>query len=157
MKNEVLDYKAYAVSSGSVSYLYVRDPSDDATRAALHDAFAPYVMPDGPLAHLWTHDEIVAAGGDPAAAFAVEAAPGFGLMAGFDGEVVKPSKQKGTHGYDPKLPVMRASLIFYGPPVVAGRLSDARLIDIAPTVAGWLSLDMKDVDGHALPVKLRGQ
>jgi hypothetical protein len=50
---------------------------------------------------------------------------------------------------------MKASLIFYGPSIAAGRLEGARLMDVAPTVAGWLGLKMERAEGRALPVKIK--
>jgi len=59
---------------------------------------------------------------------------------------------RGMHGYDPARPEMKASLILYGSSIEHGDLPSARLIDIAPTVASWLGLELAGVDGKPLEV-----
>lgn len=39
-----------------------------------------------------------------------------------------------------------------GPGIRQGPISGARLIDIAPTVARWLAVDIGDVDGAPLAI-----
>jgi hypothetical protein len=52
---------------------------------------------------------------------------------------------------------MRASLIVYGPPVAPGKLDGARLIDLAPTIVGWLGIKMAAAEGAPLPIGLRAK
>jgi len=42
-----------------------------------------------------------------------------------------------------------------GATVPHGVVVDAHLVDVAPTIAGWLGLSMTDVDGKPLVVKPR--
>jgi hypothetical protein len=49
---------------------------------------------------------------------------------------------------------MRASLLVYGPAIGPGKIENARLIDVAPTVAGWLGFDLPKVEGSALAIPL---
>src|SRR5690606_19174568 len=67
-------------------------------------------------------------------------------------EVITTSEtQKGAHGYSPSDPLMDASFIASGAGVKAGvTLGRIGNIDIAPTVAKLLGIEMKDVDGRAL-------
>jgi hypothetical protein len=41
-------------------------------------------------------------------------------------------------------------LLVLAPGVPPGPIHDARLVDIAPTIAAWLALPLGEVDGHAL-------
>jgi hypothetical protein len=50
---------------------------------------------------------------------------------------------------------MKASLLVYGPAIAHSELSNARLIDIAPTIAGWLGFEMNMAEGQPLPILLR--
>ncbi|MGH9815114.1 MAG: hypothetical protein ACRD6I_03455, partial [Candidatus Acidiferrales bacterium] len=93
-------------------------------------------------------------GGDPQAALAFAAAPGYDIVRGYSGDVVFPPGSVAGHGYDPRTPAMRASLLLYGPAIAPGKLEGARLIDIAPTVAHWLGLEMEKAEGHPLAVSL---
>jgi predicted AlkP superfamily pyrophosphatase or phosphodiesterase len=90
-------------------------------------------------------------GGDPDAFIALEAELGTFFGKG-RGQYETPTSLRGMHGYDPARPEMRASLILFGPTIAHGELASARLIDIAPTVAGWLGLELAGVDGKPLQV-----
>lgn len=61
----------------------------------------------------------------------------------------------GAHGYDPALPEMSAVFYVAGPDIRAGRLTRARNIDVAPTIARLLDVPPAPVvDGRALPVRI---
>ena len=64
-------------------------------------------------------------------------------------------KYHGTHGYLPERAEMRATLVMYGPLVLPTLLTDARLIDIAPTIAPLLGLRLPKPDGRPLPLRLK--
>jgi predicted AlkP superfamily pyrophosphatase or phosphodiesterase len=91
-------------------------------------------------------------GGDPDAFLALEAVEGTVITGDYTGKFTEPSKLGGTHGYFPDRPEMRSSLIFYGPSIGAGKIANARMIDIAPTIARWLGLDLSSAQGSALAV-----
>jgi len=61
----------------------------------------------------------------------------------------------GAHGYDPTLPEMSAIFFAAGPDIRSGRLTRVRNIDVAPTVARLLDVELgPTVDGRALPVRI---
>ncbi|MCL5288991.1 MAG: hypothetical protein M1453_13485, partial [Acidobacteria bacterium] len=68
-----------------------------------------------------------------------------------------PARGPAGHGFAPDHKDMKASLVFYGPSIAAGKIEGARLIDVAPTVAGWLGLKMERAEGQALPVKIKAR
>jgi hypothetical protein len=77
--------------------------------------------------------------GDPVAAVPVLSVPNF----------------YGAHGHDPSIPEMSAVFFAAGPDIRAGRLTRARNIDVAPTVARLLDVELgPTVDGTALPVRI---
>jgi predicted AlkP superfamily pyrophosphatase or phosphodiesterase len=89
-------------------------------------------------------------GGDPRAFLALEGAPGVcfgGDLSKYD--AVEPGVAA-THGYDPNLPDMKASLLIYGASIAPRVLEGARMIDIAPTVAHLLDIALPDVEGRPL-------
>jgi hypothetical protein len=49
---------------------------------------------------------------------------------------------------------MRATMLFVGPRLAPSTLHAARLVDLAPTVAGWLGLQLDPSDGRALAIEL---
>ncbi|MEQ1861622.1 MAG: ectonucleotide pyrophosphatase/phosphodiesterase [Chthoniobacteraceae bacterium] len=69
------------------------------------------------------------------------------------GVVITPKSDevKGTHGYDPNQPMLHGSFVAWGAGIKPGATLD-RIdnLDVAPTMAALLGLEMKDVDGKVL-------
>jgi predicted AlkP superfamily pyrophosphatase or phosphodiesterase len=153
---EVTDWRAAFLGTGGQGYVYLKDPADSSARdaaLALFRELAAHPTETG-IAKVRLPEEIHALGGDPKAAFAIEAADGWALARGYRGELTEAlPRPHGHHGYDPGRADMSASMIFYGPPIAHGELTDARLLDVAPTVAGFLSLPLS-ASGHPLAVPL---
>jgi predicted AlkP superfamily pyrophosphatase or phosphodiesterase len=150
-QGRVADWRAAINTSGGSAYVYLKDVGDAAAAAAVRRCYQERAArPDGGLARVLEADQIRTMGGDPGAFLALEAQPGWSLGGGYAGDLVGPPPYAATHGYDPARPEMRASLLVLAPGVPAGPIRDARLIDIAPTIAGWLGLPLGDVDGHRL-------
>ncbi len=149
----VTAWKATLVVNSGQAYVYLHDAGDAATREAVKKLFTSRVGQEGSgIGRVYEAADIHAAGGDPDAFLALEAAPGYQMGAGYSGDYVAPAIYHATHGYDPNRPEMHASLILYGPNVPHGTLAGARLVDVAPTIAEWLSLSMGVVDGKPLKV-----
>jgi predicted AlkP superfamily pyrophosphatase or phosphodiesterase len=152
-KDRITAWKASLITDGGSAYIYVNDRNDDATRRALTEIFKPLAGAQGSgIARVVAHDEIVAMGGDPDAFLALEAVEGTVITGDYTGKFTEPSKLGGTHGYFPDRPEMRSSLIFYGPSISPGKIANARMIDIGPTIAHWLGLDLSNAQGSALAV-----
>ena len=152
-KNRITAWKASLISNGGSAYIYLRDPNDAQTRQAVLDLFQPLAgAPGAGIRRIATHDEIVAMGGDPNALLALEAADQTVISSDYTGELLSPSAIGGTHGYFPDRPEMRSSLIFYGLSIGAGKIENARMIDIAPTLARWLGVELPNAQGSALTV-----
>jgi len=152
-RNKVTAWKACLISNAGSAYIYLHDKNDDATRTALLDIFKPLAGADGSgIRRMIGYDEIVALGGDPEAFLAIEAPEGTRFTNEYSGKFTEPSTQGGTHGYFPDRPEMRASLLIYGPPIAPGKIENARLIDVAPTVAHWLSLNLPKAQGQPLQI-----
>ena len=150
-KDRITAWKASLLTDGGSAYIYVNDRNDDATRRALTEIFKPLAGAQGSgIARVVAHDEIVAMGGDPDAFLALEAVEGTVITADYTGKFTEPSKLGGTHGYFPDRPEMRSSLIFYGPSISPGKIANARMIDIAPTIAALLGLVIPNPQGSPL-------
>lgn len=69
-------------------------------------------------------------------------------------DVTAPRETRGgTHGYLPDQPEMLGTLVISGYGVASGkRLGKARNIDVAPTMAKLLGIELPDADGRALDV-----
>lgn len=66
--------------------------------------------------------------------------------------MTEPSKTvTGTHGHDPALPMMGSTFVAWGVGIRPGaRLPEINSVDVAPTVARIMGLEMSDVDGRVL-------
>ncbi len=156
-KNRITDWKAYVLPSSGSAYVYVKDKDDQETRQVLLDLFQQAVANSATsgIRRFFTHDQIVALGGDPQAFLALEAAEGWSITGGVRGDVIAPAVEAAEHGWPPEMPAMRPSLLIYGPSIGHGKIEGARLIDIAPTVARWLGLKLEKAEGKPLQVPLR--
>jgi predicted AlkP superfamily pyrophosphatase or phosphodiesterase len=152
-QNRVASWRAQALTFGGGAYIYLHDADDSATAQRVGELFSPLAgQPTSGIARVLSREEIAALGGDPEAFLALEAAEGFGFGGGATGDAVASAPTPGIHGFPPDRPAMNASLLITGPGVRPGPVEGARLVDIAPTVARWLGLTMKDVEGKPLDV-----
>jgi predicted AlkP superfamily pyrophosphatase or phosphodiesterase len=155
-KNRVVDWKAYLMPSTGSAYLYVKDPNDQETRRALLEILQKAAgKPETGIRQVLTHEQIVAIGGDPDAFLAIEAMDDWAIAGGYTGDLVSPAVEAAEHGYLPERPAMHPSLLVYGPAIGHAKIEGARLIDIAPTIARWLGLQMEKAEGKPLAIPLR--
>lgn len=148
------DYKAWVRQDGGTAWVYVKDENDHATRNALAGRFGELARnPANGIARIFTAEEVKARGGDPGVFLVLEAASGFSFHDAYTGQLVEPNTGKGTHGYDPDRPELKASLVIHGPGIEPGPIDNARLIDLAPTMAAWLGLSMPGAQGRVLDVR----
>ena len=100
--------------------------------------------------------ELDAFGADGDAALGVEPLPGYVLDARLDPPFARPHSQPGGHGYRPDVPGMETALIAAGPAIEPGLvLPTTRLVDVAPTIAALLGVDLAGADGSPIPELLR--
>lgn len=141
----VTSWKAEPWATGGMAAIMLHDRSDAKTRAevrALLDKLA--ADPANGIAKILDGNEAAALGGFPDAAFVLALKPGYTLAGAFSGPLVTElPATRGTHGYLPSFPEMRASFFAMGEGVAQGR--DLGVIDmrqIAPTVAGVLGVEL---------------
>jgi predicted AlkP superfamily pyrophosphatase or phosphodiesterase len=150
----VRSWKATCVVNGGSIYVYVKDDDAQIARQVTELFRERAARPGSGIAHVFEREEIARRGGDPAATLALEAEIGVAFssaLTAYDG----PPKNSAVHGYDPQRPEMKASLLLMGPSIEPGLLRDARLVDIAPTIAGWLALELPGAEGRPLSVGAR--
>jgi predicted AlkP superfamily pyrophosphatase or phosphodiesterase len=64
---------------------------------------------------------------------------------------VKKPERSGTHGHDPNIPDLHATFVSWGAGIKPGAtLGEINNVDVAPTIAKILGLDMPGVDGKPL-------
>jgi len=128
--------KVVVIASGGTAFVHLLDPT---ARGELDAALAELTTG---IARTLSHDEIVAAGGNPAATLALVAAPGYGFGDKRTGEVVTDTPGRGTHGWPPTEPAMNSSFIAVGPGIKHADLGTIDMTAIAPMLARWLGVSL---------------
>jgi hypothetical protein len=79
--------------------------------------------------------------------------PGFSIRSAMTGSLTREVPIRGTHGYAPTHPEMRASLFMAGPGIRKGAsLGEIEVRSLAPTLAKLLGLKFPTADLEPLPV-----
>lgn len=134
-------WDAYFQASGGIGFVFLKNPGDEALRARTARLLEEVAAdPANGVERIYDRRALDEAGADPRASFAVDLRSGFQAGGGND-VLLKPASSKGTHGFAPAHPEMRASLIMAGPDVAkTGSLGTVRMTQIAPTIASWFDL-----------------
>jgi predicted AlkP superfamily pyrophosphatase or phosphodiesterase len=154
-----LDPKTHKVTAwkaepwgGASAAVVLADPNDEATKAqvkALLDKLA--ADPTYQIAHVSDAAEIAKLGGTGMASFWIDFKLGAKMSGDPNAPVESPSANKGTHGYLPTHPEMRATFILNGKSVAKkGSLGDIDMRDIAPTLARIMGVTLPHADGKPL-------
>ena len=147
-------WKAAAWPAGGSCAIVLKDANDKDTEAKVNALFAKWAkQANPPIKQIVTRAELRKLQAVPQAALMLEAAPGYSFDETLTGAEVRDSGEtyKGTHGYLPTDLRMRASMLIYGPGVRSGaKLSLARMIDLAPSIAGLLKLNLPQPEGKPL-------
>lgn len=139
-------WRALGRSSGGSMGIYVKDPKDVAPVRDLLRSRAEGMY------EVLERAELDALGYDPAAALALDPRGGWAFSGAFTERFVEGLPTvKGNHGQRPTRPGLATGFIAAGPGVRPGTsIERMRLVDVAPTVAQALGLEMPDVEG--LPI-----
>jgi predicted AlkP superfamily pyrophosphatase or phosphodiesterase len=144
-------WKAAAWPAGGSCAIVLKDVNDKETEAKVITLFSKWAKQErSPIKQVLTRGELIKLKAVPQAALMLEAAQGYSFDDTLTGAEVRDSGEtyKGTHGYLPTDPRMRASLIIYGPGVRSGaKLPLARMIDLAPSIAELLKLKLPQTEG----------
>lgn len=152
LKKEGLDDEVLSSPICGFNPFYLRRSAGPAA-AMLLRAFLERQVQDKSLglARLWSRADLDAQGAFPGAIMALESQDGTMFGSNVDGPVVTMRPEKGSHGYDPNRPDQQASLLVAGDGIRPGVvLPQARMIDVAPTLAALLGVSMPGVEGRAL-------
>jgi predicted AlkP superfamily pyrophosphatase or phosphodiesterase len=154
-EEKVKSWRALARSSGGSAAIYVKDP---ARVEEVAEAFRKASTQRGEaLYRVVGRPELDTLGFNPEAALALEPEQGWAFSGALaPGLVHGLPTVKGNHGQLPSRPELQTGFVAWGAGVRPGAvLKKARLIDVAPTIAKVLGLEMKDVEGAALDSILR--
>lgn len=147
--------KVWCQSQGGSAFVYVLD---DSQRDALLGQLKPLLKALPGVAALLEPEQYTALGlpspgENPESPHLVLAAqPGYAFDNAVTGEITNPSTSlKGTHGHLPEPPSMHATFVAAGAGLKAGvKLPVIRNIDVAPTIAHLLGLELPSAEGRVL-------
>jgi predicted AlkP superfamily pyrophosphatase or phosphodiesterase len=138
-----------AVMDGAA--LVLKDKSDTETLRRIKRIFTILAeSPEYGIARIYERAEIDKMGGYPDASLLLEPAEGFSIGGSPNGDLLE-KESGGTHGLPAHFPSMKASFLLAGPGIKRGVvLPESRMIDIAPTLAHILGLELSGVEGRPL-------
>jgi predicted AlkP superfamily pyrophosphatase or phosphodiesterase len=159
-QGRITSWRAVTQSFGGSAAILVKDPKDEAFINEVETFFTQQAeKSDGPIWRIITRREATKLGVDPRAALYLDAAPLYAITAKTTGSPVTNLGKGGdraAHGYAPSRVEMRALFVIAGKGVISGGHTQyARLIDIAPTVARLLGLEMKTARGRVISEVLK--
>jgi len=143
-------WTAVVAANRGLGSLYIKDASSAAlarARAALEKYAAMY---PGRF-RLLERAELDQLAADRDAVLGIEPAPGYVLDARLAPPFAQPHNRAAGHGYRPDTPGMETGLIAWGAGVRAGWvLPVTNTVDVAPTIATILGVDLPDADGRPI-------
>ncbi len=151
----VNSWKAEPWMAGGMAAIMLHDANDHATEQQVKTMLDKLAAdPDSGIAQVLDHEAIVKRGTFPDAAFLVVFKPGYYAGSALSGDLVTPIPgRRGSHGFSPEYPEMRASFFAVGAGVARHR--DLGIVDmrqIAPTVAGILNVKLPTAKASPLHV-----
>jgi predicted AlkP superfamily pyrophosphatase or phosphodiesterase len=152
---EISSWKAEPWMAGGMAAIMLHDPNDHATEQQVHDMLAKLAAdPGNGIAEILDREAIHKRGAFPDAAFLVVFKPGYYAGSALSGSLITPiAGTRGSHGFSPEFPEMRASFFAVGAGIAHHR--DLGLVDmrqIAPTVAKMLHVAMPTAKAAPLHV-----
>jgi len=150
---KVSDWKAFVKNTGGSAAVYIKDPKDTATLEKVHALLEAHAVDSSSnrLYRIVEKPELVKLGGPRDAAFYLEGELGLMFVGATTGELLRSPPLKGNHGYLPTEPGLQTGFIAAGRGIKKGVVIDSmRLVDVAPTIAQLLGIELKDTDGHPI-------
>jgi len=141
-----------ALPFGGGAAFYLKQLGDEATAGRLATAVKNELEKrySGRVEFI-SRDELDGLNALPGAAFALVASAGYMFTSAPGSMTLMPSKARGMHGYLPEDAGMATGLIISGrgvPP--GGSLGVVRMVDVAPTIAALMGLELKGAEGNPI-------
>ena len=143
-------WTAIVAANRGLGSLYIKDRSP-ATLAKARAALEKYAAMYPGRFRILERAELDRLSADRDAMLGVEPTPGYVLDARLAPPFAQPHSRAAGHGYRPETPGMETGLIAWGAGVRAGWvLPVTNTVDVAPTVAAILGVELPDADGRPI-------
>lgn len=154
-QGRIVSWRAVAQPFGGSAAVFAKDPKDEDFVRELETFFKQQAdKPDSPIWRIITRRDAPKLGADPRVALYLDAAPSYSITAKATGSALtglSKDVDRTSRGYAPSRMEMRALFIIAGSGIKSGaQVEYARVIDIAPTVARLLGLEMKTARGRVI-------
>jgi predicted AlkP superfamily pyrophosphatase or phosphodiesterase len=151
------EWQAIVAPNRGLGSLYVREGADrSAVVARARSAIDGYAQKYPGRFRFVERAELDRWGADAGAAFGIEPTPGYVLDARLSPPFAQAHNRAAGHGYSPTTPGMETGLVMFGAGVRSGvRLPETRTLDIAPTIAALLALDLPKAEGQPIAGALK--
>ncbi|HEV7843229.1 MAG TPA: alkaline phosphatase family protein, partial [Pyrinomonadaceae bacterium] len=151
----VMDWRAIPFVTNGSCAIILRDANDSEALRKVRAIFKPLAgRSESGIVEVLESERLRALNANPRAAMMLDAAEGYAFGTNYTGEVITKNPQRGAHGYLPTRPDYYASFIAAGAGIKRGAtLGTIRMIDIGPTIAGTLGLNLRDADGRELRMR----
>jgi predicted AlkP superfamily pyrophosphatase or phosphodiesterase len=150
-KKKITAWQAMPWNAGGSSLIVLANPDDEALKAKVAALLAKLAAdPANGIARIADRKEIEALGGAKEAAFFVDFKLGYYGGDSIVSPLIVAGRLKGTHGYFPTHPEMRATFMIDGPGIPKKKLGDIDMRDIAPTLAKVLEVPFPSATGKPL-------
>ncbi len=150
--HKIASWDAEPWSAGGSAAVVLAHPDDAAIRDKVAALLASLAAdPANGIAQIADRGGIAALGGAPEPSFWIDFKPGWEAGRAWTGALLSPGSNKGTHGYFPAHPEMRATFMIEGPGLAkTGKLGEIDMRDIAPTLAKILGVTLPQATGKPL-------
>ena len=154
----VADWKAEPWLDGGSAAVMLKNANDKVTAQRVKQLLDRLAAdPNNGIAGILNRAQIAQLGGAPVAEFWVDMRPGFALGSALEGPLVGEVSVRGTHGYSPTHPELRAFFLIAGPEIRKGaNVGDIDMRSIAPTLAKVLGVSLPAAALPALDIFSRG-
>jgi predicted AlkP superfamily pyrophosphatase or phosphodiesterase len=148
---QVTEWKVVCQSMGGSAAVFVK-PGFEKMMADVEKLFQEaHEKTESPIWRIMSARDAARLGADPRATLFLDAAPLYMMSSEASGGTTEGTDARAAGGYLPQRSEMRAALIVSGRGVKGGvKLDYARLIDVAPTVARLLGLELRTARGRVL-------
>ena len=149
-KGRITAWRAIAQTYGGSAAIFLRDSHDKKTISEIQDFFGEiYRKPESPIWQIITAQDAAKLGADPRAVLYLEAAPAYAMTARASGPAISEASDRAACGYLPSRSEMFGIFIASGKGIIRGaKIEYGRLIDVAPTAARLLGLEMRTARGR---------
>ncbi len=144
-------WQAIVAPNRGLGSLYLQDPTDEALFRRARQALEDYAARFPGRFRVLDRGELDDSRADPEALLGVEPLAGYVIDGRLEPPFAQPHRRAAGHGYHPETAGMETGLVIWGAGIRGGAfLPRSQTIDIGPTIAVLLGLELSGADGQPI-------